>query len=522
MPRVAVPRRKTGLVVWGVCRRLGVVVPAAVLLAGQAAHATFPVATRGYVEERPVVARNVDNGDFLVAYLDDESGTPELRARLFTADGIPKGVELAPFGVGSHQAIGRPAVAYSRNSQRYFIAVPEHLSGYDRVLGRPLDADGNSLCCVEFLFDDGNSLYYAGNTGDGEGSLQIAHNYVADEFAVTMQRTYWSSDCLPSATPCNNSVWAQRVDGSGLIGSPVLLADLGVNGFHGHALAYAGIGDPGVPAFSTGRYFFAAGTSGLVMLSGTLVPYPTLWSQGAPTVPLIPLNHGAPEGHYDDLDFAYGHINGEDLLLVVWSDSDNCRPSLASCPDLADQWTGIWGTFVDPFRLRYDETSGPKDNTPFPISRIWSHYGNTHLSTPRVDFDWQSYAFVVAWREIPFEHVQNVESRSHIRGNYVDYVVPDGLYPTGSVPLPHLNQVLSPVTGSCTPDSPCLSEEDPVFPDIAAAGLYAPGPPVIVWQETWVPNPSDQDVRGGFLACPGIFCDGFESGDPAAWSLAVP
>jgi len=60
--------------------------------------------------------------------------------------------------------------------------------------------------------------------------------------------------------------------------------------------------------------------------------------------------------------------------------------------------------------------------------------------------------------------------------------------------VPYDNYVVSPVTGTCPPaPAGCVSEEDPVYPAVAAAD---DSNALVAWQQQYPPNPSDHDVWG--------------------------
>jgi hypothetical protein len=100
------------------------------------------------------------------------------------------------------------------------------------------------------------------------------------------------------------------------------------------------------------------------------------------------------------------------------------------------------------------------------------------------------------------------ELRTHIRGTYVDYFVPDD----NSVrpPDPHDNIVISDITGPCPLPSPplltntCPSNENPFFPDITFLGGASA---VVVWHQNYVPasgipDTTDKDIWADIVAIP--------------------
>jgi len=471
---------RTVAVFFGVC---------AVAVCSQVGWADFEIAYTTGLEKRPAVAYNPQTDESLVVYLAPYGGHYELRARRIDADGNPVGGELAPFGIGTHEAVGRPDVAYSPNSNIYYVAVAERLSTNDRVLARPLDAAGNALPIPETLFDQSGYRLYEEH-GAGHSTLRVTHNSVLDQFLVTFQRTFY--------TPEGDlqTLVGQRISGGFREGAQVVLFDYGVNGFGSHGVAHA----PVTTSPAGGLYFIGIDAGNLEAFTATLGPAPI----GHGGTNLIPIHTGFETGQAGQADIAYGRVEGKDRLLVVWSDGNNCRPTVESCPGtgpLVDQWTGVWGTYIDPARAEFGPGS---DNTPFPISKIFNHVGGRRIYKPRVAYVSDAKSFFVTWFEYPFDDSENDESRTHIRANWVDYFVDDNLLGT-TLPTPHDNAVVSNISGTCppatTPPIPgtCPSLEEPDFPDIAAVkGQSA----IVVWEQRYPPAPNpdlDHDIMGDFL-----------------------
>ena len=410
-----------------------------------------------------------------MAYLREvsaQAGTSqEVRAKRFDAKGKAQGAEFQPFGSGTHVALGRPAVAADGGSG-LVVAVPASSKGAsgDTVLFQRLDAKGSPAGSVISLFTDQSWTYL---DGQGIGSLHVTYNSIANEFLVTVQRT------IPGRYGPENGIWAQRVSASGGVpAAPVMLLQTSNHGIDSHTVSHAPVASP-----AGGRYLFAyAGFANGVQLL----------DRYAKSIAAVSADLGAPSGGHTHPDAAYGRIEGKDRFLLVFSDENNCTPGKTSCTATADQWTGVWGLFVDP--LKPDAAA-----TPFPISKIWSHVSARNVFTPRVAYDGVRKAFAVAWREIPLSDPTNTESRSHIRFNLLDSFVADGLGGTSQVPDPPDNTVVSTVTGSCaTPKAPCKSLEDPEFPDVAATAAGA----AVVWHQRSPPNVQIRAVVGRLLGSP--------------------
>ena len=191
----------------------------AVVLALPAA-ADFSIASTSAVEKRPAVAYNPINNEFMAVYLSYEtpSGFYTVRAQRFSAAGARIGGEISPFGIATHDGIGRPDIAYSPNSNTYYVVVAESVGGtQDRVLGRPLAADGTPRSPVEFLFVSTSSFHYD-DYGAGHSALRVTHNSTLDEFVVTYQQ----KRPLPT-TGEEYRVLAQRISDGATVGSEVEL-----------------------------------------------------------------------------------------------------------------------------------------------------------------------------------------------------------------------------------------------------------------------------------------------------------
>jgi hypothetical protein len=425
---------------------------------------------------RPAIAYNAPGQTMAVAYLREMSAvaskSDEVRLRLFDAQGQGQGAELQPFGTGGHVALGRPAIAADPVSKGYVLAAPATLKGAkgDTVILRVLDAKGAAVGGQPSLFDDQAWTYL---DGDGVGSLHVTYNSIAKEFLVTVQRT------TQGVYDPENGIWAQRVSASGsVLGKPVMLVKTSVHGIDSHAIAYAPVASP-----SGGRYLFAFGgfAGGVQLLD-----------KNAKSIAGVSLKLGLPDGGSTHPDAAYGQIDGNNRFLLVYSDENNCRPGLQSCTAVKDEWTGVWGIFVDPLNPSTAATA-------FPISKIWAHVAARRSYMPRVDYDAARKSFVVAWREVPTLNIQNDESRSHIRFNRIGKLVPDGLTGTTQVPDPPANTVVSTATGTCTtPDAQCLSLEDPGFADVAGTSVGA----AVVWHQRSPPNVQIYAVVGRTIEAP--------------------
>jgi hypothetical protein len=476
--------------------------------AGSAA-AEIMVANTASAETKAATAYNSKTGEVLVVYLEQQGtgGNLEVRAKRFK-DGVQQGGVMSPFAACPYTATGRPAVAYSPGYDQFLIAVPDKMSGNssNRVLVSPMAGDGSSIGNCTSLFDEPNSLYFEGPYKDGSGSLRVTHNSILNEFVVTAQL----EKTVNGAT--QSGVWGQRVGPSGKIGSSIHI----YNPVKAHSIAYA-------PVANTtpygGRYLFL-GDGIARLLDATLEPIPVTARTSArnrtpatPSDPDIALQYSlGGSGAQGQFDVAYGEVQGMKRFFIVYSNAHLCKPALTKCPNLWEQATGIWGTFVDPEKLFYPDwavgsdgtirNNEKADNTPFPVSYTWRHWMLDNLN-PRVTYNADAKAFFVAWHELPADDANNDQKLSHIRGTYVDSFVPDGQYNTSNFPDPAGRSfvISDTLTGSCKLDpiwqySRCSSNEDPDMPDLAPAG----GSKVmVVWQQHNPTNAANLDIVGNLF-----------------------
>jgi len=455
---------------------------------------------------KPAAAGNTQTGDFLVTYLDPVQCTgpsPDwgVRATWRNSVGGIKTTGLAPLGACGHRAIGRPAVAYSPQSDVFCVVAPTTARpiGPFFVMVGFVNGNGTSVEPFNVNYILGADNYYEGDSG--HGSLHVIHNSLLDEFVVTVQVT-------ESGT---NRIWAQRISPSGsTIGSRVELDNFGPNGINYHGIAYAPVNTPAFP--NGGRYLYMTSNwTGSQLLNADLVPilvgchhdeselvcegeYLDLWFGDNESG-----NHRGNSTHFD---IAYGVIEGKNRFLMVYSDQDNCIPGKGICPD----GSGVWGIFVDPEREQYVVDIDPRDHhntypTPFPITKIFPsdgtgnfcHYAENNWYKewkPRVSYSADAQAFAVVWRETPLacEGYPVNEKYSHIRGAWVEKYVEDGNYGTDietKFGYPMENIGLTDVeSGSCDPWYDCDSYKDPDFADVVPVGG---GTAAAVWHELFDP-----------------------------------
>ncbi|MBW2667353.1 MAG: hypothetical protein JRE13_13770 [Deltaproteobacteria bacterium] len=431
---------------------------------------------------------NSVNGEYLAAWHSNDSVSTLLVQRISktgTLLGSPISV-LVP-GIPAI-ATGRPALAYSPVSNSYVIAI-------NRYYGPNVDdnflhigtLDGASAAQTEAY-----ALFFDSEFHDPDlhkvGAVRLSYNPIDEEFLASYQRTVVVDEILGTK---HNIISTQRYRvGSGAYGSEQDAISYGLSYIHSHDVEVGSYilewFPPADPVFAA-RYLIASGSGagsgiseiGLALLDGTGgyhldIPF-TSGVDGSSGYPAI------AAGRLSTMSRPY--------WMVVWHDTNNLCYSgghyfVESCS--GPEWSGIWGSYVDPWRVSYGP--GP-DNAVFPVSKIGSHIQST---TPEISFSETADRFYVAWREYPGEGPFNDEIRSHIRANAIDYFVS-----SEPSPVPYDNYVVSPVTGTCPPaPAGCLSLEDPVYPAVAADDASNA---LVAWEQKYPPNPTDHDVWGNIV-----------------------
>ena len=161
----------------------------------------------------------------------------------------------------------------------------------------------------------------------------------------------------------------------------------------------------------------------------------------------IPFSEGSVIGGELNVDVVFGMKAGYNLpgpaFFVVWGDNNNTWDG--------QEWSGIYGSFVNPYKLNYLTTNPVQDHS-FPISAIYDHYAyNTDEYAkswkPRVAYNNAGQKFMVTWRETPTNNSQNDTKVNHIRA--------DKEYTGGSYYTP--NDVISAVAGNENPMEPAIT-----------------------------------------------------------------
>jgi hypothetical protein len=457
----------------------------AICLPSIQAGAVFTIAYTVAVEEKPVVVFNSVNGEYLAAWHSDAGGSTILVQRISKA-GTLLGASISVLVPGLPAiATGRPALAYSPVSNSYVIAVNRYYgpNADDNLLHVGTLAGATAAQTESYaLFVDSE---FHDPDGFKVGAVHLTYNPIDEEFLASYQRTIVVDPILGTK---HNIISTQRYRvGSGPYGVEQDPISYGLSNIHSHDVEFGSYIlswiPPADPVFA-GRYLIASGSgagSGISEIGLNLLDGTGGYHLGIPFTSGVSGSSGYPA-------IASGRLStmSRPYWMVVWHDTNNLCYSgthyfVESCP--GPDWTGIWGTYIDPWRVSYGP--GP-DNAVFPVSKIGSHVQST---TPEIAFSESADRFYVAWREYPGEGPFNDESRSHIRANAIDYFVS-----SEPSPVPYDNYVVSPVTGTCPPaPAGCLSNEDPVYPAVAADDASNA---LIAWEQKYPPNPTDHDVWG--------------------------
>ncbi len=410
------------------------------IVAVSAAYGDFPLLSNTSAEKNYDVVFNSQQNEFFVAY---SVGGYSMLHRVSSV-GALLGSQIYPWSIIVTDQI---ALAYNPHLDEYLAVTYDNGAStiLPGVIALRLNSAGVAVgSLIRVMY---GTIHY---TADTSRYFRIAFNSTANEYLVTAQMNMGGG---------YGDVFAQRLSETGvLLGSPVNLTN-NPTLLTGHALAYAPIIDRDTP---TGRYLFACnGILYMLNSDGNIIsvvydPEHDIWYQA------IPFSWGNNVGAVYHPDIAYGQIGDQKLFLVVWGDYNNTDPYNSS-----QQWTGIWGNYVDAQKLYYT-ISEPVLDTTFPISAICAHWANTGGSNwwmPRVQFSSAQSSFFVVWRETAADNSCNDTTLYHIRGNRVDYLY---LYP------PYKNAVISYASGTW----PGVQE-----PQVPALAITPSGKILVTWDD---------------------------------------
>ena len=391
-----------------------------------------------------------------------------------------------------------PAVAYNSTTHEYLVVwvegsgqllcplMGQRISETGAVVGSP-------ITIANLVFDT--------------TAVSVAYNKAQNEFLVT-----YVSGILP-----DYAIYGQRLSASGVkIGSAVGLMGMAdrpkvlYNSLAGNYLLVGlkgdlysrKIGADGQPLGDSQNltndpvhdYTRYAAAYGPVVTSETpqgrylVVKYPVapimLDSDGKPINTMYQPSTGQywPEIHFFlanevggmyNIEVAYGDTTwyspSGKSFLIVWADNNNTFQG--------QEWTGIWGGYVDAVKLDYKTTDVVQDLS-FPISAIASHWAySAYAETwkPVVAFNPVARKFQVVWRETPGSNPLNNATVPHIRGNTGFFSKP---------PSFTSNVVLSAIGGT----------EDPRTPAIAASVTSSAS--LVVWNDSRNLGATGHDIYG--------------------------
>ena len=267
-----------------------------------------------------------------------------------------------------------------------------------------------------------------------------------------------------------SDLYSARVGANGqLLGSMQNLTNDGMGIYSSYAAAYGPVTSLETPQ---GRYLVVKYPVAPIMLDSDGKALSTMYQPSTGLYwPEIPFFLSNTVGGMRHVDVTFGDTTWQtastSAFLVVWSDDNNMYQS--------QQWTGIWGGYVDSKKLDYNTTDVLQDHS-FPISYIAAHWAYSAYSTtwkPKVAYSVPAKKFQVAWRETPSTDPLNDTKVNHIRGNTGFFSKP-----------PTSNVALSATTGS----------EDPVTPVIASSSSSAAS--LIVWVDSRNQATSGTDIYG--------------------------
>ncbi|HVO75781.1 MAG TPA: right-handed parallel beta-helix repeat-containing protein [Ignavibacteriaceae bacterium] len=410
---------------------------------------------------------------------------------------------------------GYNAIAYNSTDHEYLVVWEEIIFLSGPIMGQRIDENGNLVGNAFTIFTSGvlPSVAYnsqaneylvvclstgiygqrVSNTGVLNGSsVQLMTESAAPRVLYnSLAGNYLLAGAIhvetpPSSGNYDTQVFTRKIGSNGQpIGSSQLVEDM-PSGDLGNleakfALAYAPIGDTQTPY---GRYLLVVQSTEIIGLALTMldsdgnVIYVTYhpdqgWLQH------IPFEEGSDLGGIFNVDAAYGTASGYSMtgpaFLIVWGDNNNHFSN--------QEWTGIYGRFVDPYKLDYPTDYVIKSES-FPISAIYKHwaYGTSDYAgswKPKVTFSYPGKKFMVTWRETPSTDQLNDTKVNHIRA---DKVFDNISYAP--------NVVLSAATG----------DEDPRNPAIAASTINPNA--LVAWEDYRNYSANNWDLYGNIYTIP--------------------
>ena len=402
------------------------------LIVSQTTFADFPIRQTSNSEGGSAIAYNSTDHEYLVVWGElIKVGSfyiigPVMGQRV-KENGDLEGSAFTIFSLGT-----LPSVAYNSQTNEYFA-----VSSYNGI-------NGQRLTNVGTLSGPSMQLMTEGTWP------RILYNPLLGDYLLS------AADLVenpPSSGFYNIQIFTRRFDQFGYQQTAIYKvedAPFGGNelGYSRFAIAYAPVQTPETPF---GRFLLAVQTNSginLTMLDSDGLPIDAVYDpQSQQYFRYVPFSEGKVVGGEFNVDVAFGMKAGYNLpgpaFFVVWGDNNNTWDG--------QEWSGIYGSFVDPYKLNYLTTDPVKDNT-FPISAIYDHYAyNTDEYAkswkPKVAYNNGGQKFMVTWRETPTNNVQNDTKVNHIRA--------DKEYTGGSYYTP--NDVISAIAGNENPKEPAIA-----------------------------------------------------------------
>jgi hypothetical protein len=363
-----------------------------------------------------------------------------------------------------------PHVAYNPHRNEYLVVA----AAFGSIYGQRIDNSGNLIeASIELDWE------HVGNWP------KVVYNYLSEDYLLVLAAL---QENPPGSGFYNIKIFGKRV---GSVGQPMGLswliedAPYGTNeyGLSRFAIAYAPIQTTETPK---GRYLLAVQTNSginLTMLNQWGYPIDVVYDpQSQQYFRYIPFQGGSVVGGEFNIDVAFGMKAGYNLqgpaFFVVWGDNNNTWDG--------QEWSGIYGSFVNPYKLDYLTTDPVQDNS-FPISAIYDHYAyntNEYAKSwqPKVASNNAGQKFMVTWRETPTTNSQNDTKVNHIRA--------DKEFTGGSYYMP--NAVISAVTGN----------ENPMQPAIASSTINPNS--LICWNDYRNFSTTDWDLYGNLYTIPAV------------------
>jgi hypothetical protein len=406
--------------------------------------ADFAIRQAAGIDSEPAVAYNSQTHEYLVVWIKaSTSGMGPLMGQRVSESGTLSGNPITI----SALALGGISVTYNAAQNQFLVAYTSGILPDYAIYGQLLDATGTLVGTSVLLIaaaDHPKILYNS-----------LAGNYLL--LGVTA-----------------GDIYSRKIGANGQpLAAAQNVSNNPTNNYSSFAAAYAPVTSTATP---TGRYLLAKWAVDLMMLDSDGKPLNTLYNPNLGWYDAqIPFKAGSQTGGEYNVSIAYGDTSGYSMwgkaFLVVWSDRNNSWQS--------QEWTGIWGGYVDPAKTDYRTTDAVQDNA-FPISYIYAHWAySTYAASwkPVVAFNSVARKFQVAWRETPGPETQNDTKVPHIRANVGFFSAP-----------PNSNVVLSATNGT----------EEPTNPAIAASTT---GPSaLVVWDDLRNQSSTDHDIYGSLYA----------------------